>query len=136
MGMHPQLGAMSALDQRRLHFIKEIGCLACIIRFGDASPGGEGHHAEDDAGRAFSHAATICLCPWHHQGKPPAGYSSGRALAEYGPSRHRHARQFAQEFGTDLELLEAQDAALESFAKSFVIRPAFSTGARPADSAG
>jgi hypothetical protein len=123
MGMHPKLGALTAKDQRRLYFIKEIGCVACLKRFGEASPGGDGHHAEDEAGRAISHATMICLCDWHHTGKPPSGYTKRAALDHYGPSRHGHAVAFAETFGTDLQLLEFQNARLASYCSSFVIAP-------------
>lgn len=123
MGLHPQLGALTERHKRRLHFIKEIGCVACWLRFGAASPGGDGHHAEDEHGSPIGHRAMICLCPWHHVAKPPQGYTKHAALDHYGPSRHGHTRAFTATFGTDLELLEAQNALLERFLSTFVIRP-------------
>lgn len=118
--MHPQLGSMSERQQRRLHLLKECGCLACFLWFNErACPGGEGHHAEGVSGRAISHDAIIILCPWHHQGKP----TNGENLVTNGPSRHRHAVRFAEEFGTDLELLKIQNEVFEKFLSTFLIRP-------------
>lgn len=115
--MHPQLGAMTERHKRRLFFIKELGCLACRIRFGTASPGGDGHHAEDDKGIPIGHHALICLCPFHHHKPTRASYLS------HGPSRHMHHPEFVAEFGTDLQLLEFQNALLEKQLSTFVIRP-------------
>lgn len=114
MGLHPQLGAMTERHKRRLFFIKELGCVACRIRFGDASPGGDGHHAEDETGRPIGHHALICLCPGHHH-RPD--------YRRLGPSRHMHTVEFVAEFGTDLQLLEFQNALLEKYLATFVIRP-------------
>lgn len=124
MGLHPQLGSFTEKQKRRLFLIKEIGCVACIEWFGAAGPGGDGHHAEDeDSGRAYSHEAVICLCPWHHVAKPPSGYNSRSALAFYGPSRHGHAIAFAERFGNDQQLLEKQNVLLAKHLESFVISP-------------
>lgn len=123
MGMHPQLGSLNDKHLRRLHFIKEIGCVCCHEVFGAMSPGGDGHHAEDEGGRAFSHSAMICLCKWHHVGTVPPGLNRHTALDVWGPTRHKHHTMFRERFGTDLELLEKQNALLESFLATFLIRP-------------
>lgn len=123
MGLHPQLGSFSERQSQRLYHLKCIGCVACRLRFGTASEGGEGHHAEDAGGRAISHDAIIVLCLWHHQGKVPHGHTKGTALEFYGPSRHGHAVAFAETFGTDLELLEVVNQFVEAYRASFVIPP-------------
>lgn len=123
MGMHPQLGAMKDRDKRRRDFILEIGCVCCIEINGAASPGGQGHHAEDDNDVVIGHHALICFCDWHHNGNPPPGKNKRTALETLGPSRHRHRPAFRERFGTDLQLLEKQNALLETFLSSFVIRP-------------
>lgn len=123
MGMHPQLGGLKERDKKRLHFIKEIGCVACHIRFGAASPGGVGHHAEDDNDVVLGHDCMICFCDWHHVAARTHGKTRIQMLDEYGPSRHFHTVAFREEFGTDLQLLEKQNALLEGFLKSFVIPP-------------
>ena len=124
MGLHPQLGALTEKHKKRLFFIREIGCVACILRFGVASPGGDGHHAEDEAsGRAYSHDAMICLCPWHHVAKVPPGFNRRSAESHFGPSRHGHAVLFVATFGTDQQLLEKQNALLADHLSSFVISP-------------
>lgn len=123
MGLHPQLGAFNERHKRRLYFIKEIGCLACWLQFGEASPGGDGHHAEDENGVVIGHHALLCLCPWHHVGKTPQGFNSRSALAHYGPSRHGHTVAFTARFGTDVVLLKLQNEKLESYLSNFVIRP-------------
>lgn len=125
MGLHPKLGALTERQKKRLFLMKELGCTCCHIVFGRASPGGQGHHAEDRAGRAISHDALIVLCDWHHNGKPlpPGAKNEARALVEYGPSRHRHAVAFAEFFGTDEQLLEIQNARLAGYLTTFVISP-------------
>jgi hypothetical protein len=119
MGLHPQLGAFKPADSRRLFFLKELGCVACFLRFGAAAPGGEGHHAEDDAGTVIGHRALIVLCPWHHQGKP----TQGETVASHGPSRHRHTVAFTAAFGTDLQLLAQGTERLDAYLATFVIPP-------------
>lgn len=119
MGMHPQLGSFTPRQSKRLFLIKELGCVCCRLRFEVARPGGDGHHAEDEAGRAISHDAVICLCLWHHKGIP----EYGETLESHGPSRHRHARAFEEEFGTDLVVLEIQNQFLEVYLETFLIRP-------------
>lgn len=121
MGMHG-LGALTAKQDRRLYFIKEIGCVACLMKFGSAEPGGDGHHCFID-NKPRSHDDMVCLCKWHHLKRPPNGYTERRALQVYGPSRHGHAVLFEQEFGTDAQLLEFQNARLKAYCDSFVISP-------------
>jgi hypothetical protein len=120
MGMHG-LGQLTAKQQRRLFFIKEIGCIACIMYFGQAGEGGEGHHTHIP-GRKKSHDDMVCLCPWHHQGKPPSGYTEKRALEVFGPARKTRPA-FEAVFGTDEKLLEYQNARLAAFCASFVTSP-------------
>lgn len=122
--MHPQLGSFTEKHRKRLYFKKELGCECCVIRFGRAGQGGDGHHAETDEDVVIGHHALIVMCKWHHDGVPPTGYSSRSALDFFGPSRHKHRVAFREEFGTDLQLLERSDARLEKYLDTFVIRPA------------
>ena len=117
MGMHPPLGGRTETHTRRLFFIKEIGCIACIKRFGAAGPGGDGHHAEDGKGTVIGHHAMLCLCPEHHHQPTSASYR------KKGPSRHIHTVEFTAEFGTDEQLLEFQNQVLSAYLDTFVIRP-------------
>lgn len=109
MGMHSKKhGNFTEKNKLNLYLIKEIGCLACIIEFGAASPGGVGHHAEDDNDVVLGHGDLICLCDWHHDAQTPQGYNSRSALERFGPSRHKHRVAFRERYGSDLVLLEKQ----------------------------
>lgn len=119
MGLHPQLGAFTDKDRKRLYFQKELGCMACFLLFGASSPGGEGHHAEDEHGTVIGHHALIVLCDWHHQGKP----MNGETLSSHGPTRHKHTVAFTERFGTDLVLLQLSNERLDAYLATFIIPP-------------
>jgi hypothetical protein len=59
------------------------------------------------------------LCPWHHRGVPPAGFSEDTAHFYAGPSLALNKKRFIQQYGTERKLLaevnrriqELEDAA-------------------------
>jgi hypothetical protein len=104
----------TAAQQRRFVLIKEIGCIACRV-LGIVEQGCEIHHQTlgGKAGqRRLGHDYTIGLCTWHHRAGRPPGVTFAEMLATFGPPLTR-ARLFREKFGTDAELLDAQNELLE-----------------------
>lgn len=94
---------MNKSDKARVEFIKQHGCQACRKRkLGWRLP--DVHHVLR-GGRRVSHQHTCGLCAWHHEGHQPDGMSQADCLDLFGPSRKRHPKEFAQEFGTEESLV-------------------------------
>lgn len=86
--------------QRRFTYIKEMGCIACLLRcVGWRLP--DIHHLVDEGNRELSggDAATIGLCKWHHFGTPPEGFTEEQAVEYMGPSLKLDKPAFEAEFG-------------------------------------
>lgn len=84
---------------------------------------GLGHNQGDihhllRAGKRMGHQYTICLCVWHHRGHHQLPDKDAERL--FGPSLAKNKKAFVNEFGTELELLEATNQALEIVEGSFV----------------
>lgn len=90
-------------DLERFDLMQQLGCAACSQYFRDSQA--DVHHLLS-GGRRRGHQFTIPLCPWHHRGVPPDGFSIGVAEATFGPSLARSPRKFRSKFGSDEELLE------------------------------
>jgi Recombination enhancement, RecA-dependent nuclease len=115
-------------ERKRMDAIKEMGvCMAC--RQMDISAHYvEVHHLNLDgkAGqKRRGHRFTIGLCEWHHRGvmKPIKVFNDQGHVRTYGPSPQDmemlygpslavNSRKFRLAFGSDDELLEAQDKLL------------------------
>jgi hypothetical protein len=99
--------------ERRYYFLQRIGCIACLM---DGQPGepADMHHIVDKGYRRLSGGdkATIPLCPWHHRGLPPSGFSEASARESFGPSLALHKRGFVARYGTERELLARVDVRL------------------------
>ena len=100
---------MTKADKRRIRALKEMGCIACLLRgVGWRLP--DAHHILV-GGRRMGHQYTIALCGWHHEGRPmECGQRETRELL--GPSLKLEKRRFQAEFGTELELLRLTDERL------------------------
>jgi hypothetical protein len=95
---------VSKADQRRYAKLFAYGCICCR-RAGYYSPPTM-HHLVDKGDRAKSggNAATLPLCPWHHQGIPgPGGKNATRALL--GASLADGRKPFVAQWGTERALL-------------------------------
>ena len=102
-------------DELRFERLQEIGCIACYL---DGSPGepGDIHHLVDKGYRKHSggHRATLCLCQWHHSGKPRMGFSKKWMAEKYGPSLAENKKAFVAHYGTERELLVKSDALIRA----------------------
>lgn len=110
--------APTVAEVARLEAIPFIGCIACAIvgRYQLAQV----HHITASGRRirrkedGTEHRYTLGLCPWHHQGQPPAGWSPASADTVLGPSLERDKRGFVRRFGPEMDLLELQDALVRN----------------------
>jgi hypothetical protein len=99
--------------ERRFRLLREMGCICCQIELlGYSAP--DMHHLVDKGYRRLSGGdqATIPLCPWHHRGIAPDGFSQSTAVLAYGPSLALHKRRFVAHYGTERELLARVDERL------------------------
>lgn len=104
-------------QRRRWDVMRELGCIACRanhVPMWRCSMEVEMHHLLS-GGRRIGHDATIALCHWHHQAKrfpsTTSGYSEQAKL--YGPSLEREPRRFHEMYGSDAELLAAQNELIK-----------------------
>lgn len=109
--MKSSLPAATKAEKARFEKLFNFGCAACHVRMlGWQAP--EMHHLLS-GGRRRGHAFTVPLCPWHHRGY--AGEHGVHAMTQiFGPSMAREPKKFRAEFGTDDELLEAANFAMET----------------------
>lgn len=102
-------------DKRRFLLLQDVGCLPCLMK-------GLGHvnvdvHHLIEGGRRLGHGYTIGLDPWHHRGIPPEGMTIKQAEEIAGPSLALNKKAFVAEFGTEMELWEATNEAIEMIDK-------------------
>lgn len=92
---------------------QDIGCLCCAME-GYLDVPVDVHHLVDKGDREKSggDAATLPVCPWHHRGVPPSGFSEDTARSYAGPSLALHKKSFKERYGTERELLALTDKLL------------------------
>ena len=120
------LGEMTAAQALRADAIRDVGCLACRLRF----PAIEhvpceihhlttgGWHGQKRRG----HDETVGLCTWHHRGESDRSEKS-RMRRWLGPSYAREPAAFRDEFGDDDFLLLAQNELLAAYRAATSIQP-------------
>ncbi|MEY2117099.1 Ref family recombination enhancement nuclease [Rhodanobacter sp. FW106-PBR-R2A-1-13] len=106
----------TAAESERMGLVKRLGCLCCQrnAALGLAQPYSgpcEAHHLLS-GGRRIGHDHTIGLCQWHHRAVPPEPMSERDAIARYGPSVATGSKTFHLVYGSDVDLLAVQNAAL------------------------
>lgn len=113
--MQHSTGTPTKADRERFRRIQQGGCIACRMAGLEFVPT-QVHHLTvtgRHGGPRIGHHATVGLCPWHHQGIPPAGLEWRDALSLMGPSLARTPRKFREAFGFDLTLLNYQEQLLK-----------------------
>ena len=105
-------------DQTRFVDLQDVGCLPCRIKGFGCVPG-DVHHLVEGRKR-LGNDYTICLCPWHHRGIPPTGLDVRQAEEIAGPSLARNKKAFYDAFGSEKDLLETTNQALEIIQQSKV----------------
>jgi|SRR6185437_2494416 len=95
-------------DETRYAALRELGCVACLLK-GYTIPCGyaEIHHLVDHGYRTHSggNQATIPLGPWHHRGEPRIDYTATEMRQIWGPSMFHESKEFARLYGGQRELL-------------------------------
>lgn len=102
--------ALTKADKARRQAIHWGGCMACMQRDINMAESGyvQWHHT---AGKS-RHDLTCGLCQWHHMGRPMYGMSKAQLREQFGPSLFHEKKAFHDEFGSNDELLERQNAIL------------------------
>ncbi len=113
--MKHSTGAPTKAQQKRFEIIFELGCVACILRGIHKNPP-QIHHIVEGKKR-LGHDYTLALCPFHHEGQVPTGFTYEQVKARIGPSYAKEPRLFKEEFGTQRELLEFQNTLLDHYYK-------------------
>lgn len=108
----------------RDYAIREIGCICCWL-MGLGKVECEKHHLLSTGlhgnGHRLGERHTIGLCTYHHRGRHGVGSRMAALLrADRGPSYADEPREFRAQFGTDAELLAAQDAMIGAFEKTVI----------------
>lgn len=111
----------------RFAILKELGCLVARLR-GVGWVGADIHHQLTAGlhgnGERIGDHATIALSPWSHTGRPVCGMSAEECREVLGPSYAHEAAEFRRQFGTDAELLHAQDELIRAYIRAnYVGRP-------------
>ena len=107
-------GNQTKAESARIDKIKRAGCICCIARGFEPDDGTEveAHHLLS-GGIRRGHRYTLGLCLWHHKGRLIVeGWNHARHRLELGPSLLEGSVPFHAEFGTDDELLAANDALI------------------------
>lgn len=109
--MKHSTGKPTKAEQARFDAMKEQGiCIACCLR-GERRPQPIEIHHLLSGGKRRGHLFTVGLCQWHHRGIPPFGWGDAEALYELGPSLAKGSKPFRAVFGSDDDLLAAQERA-------------------------
>lgn len=97
----------------RFNRFQDIGCLCCAME-GYLDVPVDAHHIVDKGYRALSGGddATLPICPWHHRGVPPSGFSEDTAEGYAGPSLALRKKRFKERYGTERELLALTECLL------------------------
>lgn len=87
----------------RYQALQDYGCMCC--RKIGLIEQAEIHHITE--GYRLGNDFTLPLCPWHHRGMPPHGFTSKKRAAKiYGPSLAENKKLFVEIYGTEKQLLE------------------------------
>ena len=104
-------------EQARFDNMKDLGCIACILdgqleAFALFQTWDVEIHHMLSGNKRIGDEATVPLCRWHHQGVSQVT-PNAIMLEQYGPSWHKHRREFRKRYGSDAELIETVNKYLE-----------------------
>lgn len=103
--------SLTIADIERRRLIHAGNCMACEVR--GIEVGGTGYVQWHHLAGKKRHDLTIGLCQWHHQGRPPEGWSHESCREHFGPSLAEGSKPFHAAFGSDEELLQRQNQFLQ-----------------------
>lgn len=90
--------SISKADKARADKLRELGCIVCLLEFGEVTPSAI-HHIDGQT-KKNCHKLTIPLCPNHHQIKD--NFSEPRWISRHGDGR----AAFEGRYGTEQYLLD------------------------------
>ena len=109
--MKHSTGTPTKAEKARMDKMKELGaCVACYQTGLPHKQYIEIHHLLSGNKRR-GHMFTVSLCAWHHRGVTD-GVTSKVMETMFGPSLAKGSKPFHFWFGTDEELLQAQNRLL------------------------
>lgn len=112
--MNHSTGKPTKAEAQRIDRFRWIGCVVCAVFRKVPEVPYDVHHGIDGS-RRISHADTAPVCPWHHRGVIPLGYSQIEAGEEFGPSLALSPARFRQLYGSDADLVAMTDALIEEY---------------------
>jgi len=103
-------------DRDRLSAISEMRtCLCCALEGWHDVPVTIHHITQAGRRMKDEHQHTLGLCAWHHLGIYNQGMSRKAAESHFGPSLAHSKALFHERYGTELQLLQVQDALVRSY---------------------
>jgi len=92
--------------EQRFARLRAFGCVCCRMT-GIHNDQVDMHHLVDKGNRDASGGdrATLPICPYHHRGVLPDGWTSKQAFMVMGPSLAGGRKPFVKHWGTERELL-------------------------------
>jgi len=102
-------------EAARMTAMSYQGCIPCMIDRWNDVPATVQHVT--DGGRRLGHRDTYKSCPWHHLGQvDEAFYGSVKRMTEVrGPSFAHDKPAFEARYGSELELVQIQDALVREY---------------------
>jgi hypothetical protein len=128
--MNHSTGTSTKAEASYIEAIKNGFCIACLIwEQSDESPpmfvpqwGCDCHHLKSGNVRV-GHFWSVGLCAYHHRGVPLEGWNPKHMRKHFGPSLMDGSRTFHDVYGSDADLLAAQDEALRDWGIEPPVRP-------------
>jgi len=99
---------------RRWNDLQAIGCVATLLRTGVIGTPGDVHHLLS-GGKRMGHDFTIVLHPWYHRGCDLHQLGIEQCRKLFGPSLALHKKEFIEEFGDEMYLLEVSNQLLTKY---------------------
>ncbi len=112
MPLHRSIPQLTKEQEARQRSMRERGCVVSRI-LGLGYVWAEVHHLVD-RGRTIGQDYTIALNPWSHRGVPFGDWSINRCRELFGPSYALERKSFRARFGSDQDLLNAQNDLIGS----------------------
>lgn len=129
--MKHSTGRMTCVESAYVEACKTWECVACSVReqsaecppfFVPVLGACEFHHLKSGNVR-IGHLWGVALCQWHHRGVPIEGWRMEAMRRHFGPSLMDGSRTFHATYGSDAQLLEAQDNILRLYGSTPPVRP-------------
>lgn len=111
--MQHSTGKATSEQIERWRIAAEIGCVPCILDGRLGEPPDMQHIIVGN--KRLGHDETYACCPWHHRGVPKEGMLPSMMTQVFGPSLAHGSKPYHRRYGSEMELLAAQNALIEKF---------------------